>query len=128
MSIYGILPVAGKFIGFFLVPVYARVFQSTELGQIELITTLVSFLVFLINLEFYTSIGRYFYEKETIEKQRILVSTGLWMAVLSTLIVLLFCFLFQDSILRYYLNDPSLSYVLKIGFIYLENKFIKFER
>ena len=35
------------------------------------------------------------------------------------LIVLLFCFLFQDSILRYYLNDPSLSYVLKIGFIYL---------
>ena len=119
MSIYGILPVAGKFIGFFLVPIYARVFQSTELGQVELITTLVSFLVFLINLEFYTSIGRYFYEKETIEKQRILVSTGLWMTVLSTLIVLLFCFLFQDSILRYYLNDPSLSYVLKIGFIYL---------
>ena len=100
MSIYGILPVAGKFIGFFLVPIYARVFQSTELGQVELITTLVSFLVFLINLEFYTS-------------------TGLWMTVLSTLIVLLFCFLFQDSILRYYLNDPSLSYVLKIGFIYL---------
>lgn len=119
MSIYGILPVAGKFIGFFLVPVYARVFQSAELGQIELITTLVSFLVFIINLEFYTAIGRYFYEKETIEKQRTLVSTGLWMTVLSTFIVLFSCFLFKDVILRYYLNDTSLEYVLKIGFVYL---------
>ncbi len=119
ISIYGILPLVGKFIGFFLVPIYARVFQSSEFGQIELVTTLVNFIVYFINLEFYTSIGRYFYEKESLDKQKLLISTGLWMTVLSTIIVVTLCLLFQDYILQFYLSDIRLRKVLTVGILWL---------
>lgn len=119
ISIYGILPLIGKFIGFFLVPIYVRVFQSSEFGQIELVTTLVNFIVYLINLEFHTSIGRYFYEKENLYQQKALISTGLWMTAISTIIVISLCLVSQDYILRFYLNDMNLRKVLRVGILWL---------
>lgn len=119
ISIYGILPVVGKFIGFFLVPIYTRVFQSVEFGQIELVITLVNFLVYFINLEFYTSIGRYFYQKKDLNQQKILISTGLWMTVISTIIVIILCLIFRDFILQNYLSGVNLQFELLIAILWL---------
>ena len=119
ISIYGILPLVGRFIGFFLVPIYARVFSSAEYGQIQLVIALVNFLVYFISLEFYTSIGRYFYDRPELNRKRTLVSTGLWMTVMSAAIVVILCLVFQDAFLRYYLDDKALRGVLLAGVVWL---------
>lgn len=119
ISIYGILPVLGKFLGFFLVPVYARIFTTEAFGQIELIVTLVSFLMYLVNLEFYSAIGRYFYEKKDLEKQAVLISTGLLMTLGAAVVVLLLCVFLEPVILMHYLDGADLKYELRIGFIWL---------
>lgn len=94
-------------------------FKSSEFGQIELVTTLISFLAYFINLEFYTSIGRYFYQKDGKQQKKELVSTGLWMTLISTIIVVSLCFLFQDFILKFYFNDIGLRYIFIIGIVWL---------
>lgn len=119
ISIYGILPVLGKFMGFFLVPIYARVFSSEVFGQVELIVSLISFMMFLVNLEFYTAIGRFFYDKGELYKQKVLISTGLWLTVFAAVLVAILCFLFEDYILKFYLGGADLRYELRIGFIWL---------
>ena len=73
VTIYGVLPVAGKFIGFFLVPIYARVFSSAEFGVVELLVTLAHFLMFACNLEFYTAIGRFFYDSNSLDERKKLI-------------------------------------------------------
>lgn len=119
VSIYGILPLIGRFMGFFLVPIYARVFNSSEFGQIELVTTLVSFLAYLARSEFYTSVGRYFYQKSSIHEQQRLISTGLWLTILTSAAIVSLCFVFRNVILEYYLNSKSLGDVLNIGLMWL---------
>lgn len=119
ISIYGLLPVIGKFMGFFLVPIYARIFSSDSFGQIELIITLISFMMYLVNLEFYSAIGRYFYDRGLLQKQARLISTGLILTTFSALVVLLLCFLSENLILSSYLNNVDLKYELRVGFIWL---------
>lgn len=119
ISIYGILPIVGKFIGFFLVPIYARVFQAEEFGQIEMIVTLESFLLYLISMEYCTSIGRYFYKTDDLKGRRTLISSGLWLTVFNAAIVLSVCFLFRDVIVRVYLSGRDLGNVLDVGFLWL---------
>jgi O-antigen/teichoic acid export membrane protein len=119
ISIYGILPVVGKFMGFFLIPVYARVFSTVEFGIVELITTLVSFLVFACNLEIYTSVGRYFYEKESIKHKGVLISTGLFLTIITSLFVVLLSFLFEDTVLKQYIGSASYLKEYRFGIVWL---------
>lgn len=109
ISIYGILPVIGKFAGFFLIPIYARVFSSYEFGIVELIISLMSFIMFACNLEFYTAIGRFFYERKTLLEKRKLISTGLFLTLLFTIIVIFLAGIFKDDVIRYYLDDGEYS-------------------
>lgn len=109
ISIYGLLPIIGKFSGFLLIPVYARVFSSPEFGTLELIVTLIKFLLFVCNLEIYTSIGRYFYERETLEEKANLISTGLIITIASTLFVTFLVCWNQKLLLDSYIKSDSLS-------------------
>lgn len=75
------LPIINKFGSFLLVPIYVRVFSARDLGVVELIISSASLLIFLINLEFYGAIGRFFFECDSISEKRRLVSTGLLMTM-----------------------------------------------
>lgn len=119
VSIYGILPVSGKFIGFFLVPIYTRVFSSYEFGVVELILTLTSFLIFACNLEFYSAIGRFFYDKENIEEKKKLISTGLLLTLASTVIVVIISFLAEDFIKRSYFDNTDYIFEFRISLVWL---------
>ncbi len=119
VSIYGILPVVGKFIGFFLVPIYVRIFSAAEFGIVELLVTLVNFLMFACNLEFYTAIGRFYYENDSSAEKKKLVSTGLYLTLFFTSIVVFFAFLAEDSIINFYLKSNNYRFAYRLGIIYL---------
>ncbi len=122
ISIYGILPVAGKFAGFFLIPVYTRLFSSAEFGMLELLMTLIKFLLFACNLEFYNAIGRYFYEKESLDWRKSLISTGLFLTVITSIIIAIGSFLFKDEFYKFYLNsfDFQLEFKLCLVWLFME--------
>jgi O-antigen/teichoic acid export membrane protein len=119
VSIYGLLPIASKFIGFFLVPIYARVFSSTEFGVVELLVTLTSFLIFACNLEFYSAIGRFFYEKENLLDKKILISTGLILTLIVTTVIVIIAFLSQKLIKIYYFNDVDYTFEYRVSLIWM---------
>lgn len=119
LSIYGILPVVGKSVGFFLIPIYTRVFSAKEFGEMELIVSLIGLLVYFINLEFYTAVGRYLGECSEPSSRQRFVSTGLWMTCLTALIVSSAAFFSKDLLLRYYLNGEPLGEYLNIAFLWL---------
>jgi O-antigen/teichoic acid export membrane protein len=119
VSIYGILPVIGKFAGFFLIPIYARQFEAYEFGIVELLVTLAHFLMFVCSLEFYSAIGRYFYEKSTLQERKVLISTGLFLTVISTLTVVSLAFAFESSVISYYLKGEDYLSEYRISLIWL---------
>ncbi len=119
VSVYGILPVVGKFAGFILIPIYARQFEAYEFGIVELLVTLAHFLMFACNLEFYSAIGRYFYEKNNLEERRGLISTGLFLTVIATLIVVTIAFLYEDRVVSYYLEGGNYKQEYRISLIWL---------
>ena len=123
VTIYGVLPVAGKFIGFFLVPIYARVFSSSEFGIVELLVTLAHFLMFACNLEFYTAIGRFFYDSNSIDERKKLISTGLFLTLFFTITVVIAAIFAEGIIIDKYIksNDYLLAYRLSIIWLFLSS-------
>ena len=119
LSIYGVLPVLGKFIGFFLVPIYARVFNSEQFGVLELFVTLVNLLVFTCNLELYTAVGRFFYEYKSTLGKRSLVGTGLMLTIISSCVVCLLYFVFKPIILDKYIGSNIYDEVFILAGIWI---------
>ena len=74
-SIYGLIPVFGKFISIILLPLYTRVLTPEDYGAQDVLIQLAIFLTFLINLELYSGVGRYFYDKKDIIERKKLIST-----------------------------------------------------
>lgn len=86
-SIYGMIPIFGKFIGILLLPLYARALSPDDYGAQDILIQITIFITFLINLEMYGGVGRYFYEKTDFTDKRKLVSTGLWLTVLFAIVI-----------------------------------------
>lgn len=93
-SLYGIVPVANKLVGFFLIPVYTRVFAPEDFGILEMFSTSAMFAVFFVSLELYTGVSRFFFEYKDFNNKRKLVSTGFWLNVLSGFLV---CILISNT-------------------------------
>jgi len=92
--IYGIASSIGTFIGFFLVPIYTRIFSPEQYGIIDLISTVVSFIAILGMLQLESAISRYYFEAKDNYKRTQFISTAFWtiavFSVLWTVLMLLF--------------------------------------
>jgi O-antigen/teichoic acid export membrane protein len=113
------LPVIGKFAGFFLVPIYARVFSSYEFGIVELLVTLASFLMFACNLEFYSAIGRFFYEREALNERRKLISTGLFLTLFFTIVVIIISLISENLLFEEYFEGGNYRFEYRVSLIWL---------
>ena len=100
ISIYGILPVVGKFLNFLLVPIYAKAFTPEQYGIIDLFDALVFFLLIVASLEVPTAMGRYFYEEDTLEYRKKIVNTSLIVTLLRADVVVLLAVLFKRPLLE----------------------------
>lgn len=119
ISIYGMLPLIGKFIGFFLVPIYIRIFSSYEYGIVELVITLIQFLMFGCNMEIYSAIGRFFYGKPDIKGKKALISTGLYLTLTFSLITLIVVLLLKEFIITHYFKGGDYYQLLKVGLVWM---------
>jgi O-antigen/teichoic acid export membrane protein len=118
LSIYGILPVFTKFAGFLLVPIYVRVLSQYDYGIVELIISTISFGTYLINLELYAAVGRFYFDREGTKQKQKLVSTGLLLTLSSAVVVLIGFILFQKSIHRALFPVGNFFIELRLGLLW----------
>lgn len=111
-SVYGFLPVFTKFAGFLLVPIYVRVLSQYDYGIVELILSTVGFLTYIINLEFYGAVGRFYFDREGLPGRQRLISTGLFMTLASALLIAAICLMFQGGL--HDLLFPSGKYLIEL--------------
>lgn len=106
-SIYGLIPVLGKFISVLLLPLYTRVLTPEDYGAQDVLVQLAIFFTFLINLELYSGVGRYFYDKKDIIDKKKLISTGLWITILICIILVTLAFYFNNEIYKLFFETPK---------------------
>ncbi len=116
VSIYGLAPAFSKFVGFFLVPVYTRVFCPEEYGLIDLFQTFVYFLMILIELEIHSAVGRFFNQSRD---RKILVSTAFWFQVGLSLLVVFPLLYFCNDINLLLTDNESYNKIFLLAIMWL---------
>lgn len=77
-AVYGISGVLGRLIGFFLIPVYTRVFTPADLGTIALIDATVALATMLAVLGLDNASARWFYDSPRDEDRRETIASSFW--------------------------------------------------
>lgn len=119
ISIYGILPIVGKFLNFLLVPIYARAFPPESYGLIDLFDVLVYFLLILASFEIPTAMGRYFYAENTIDHRRKIINTSFILTIAFTIVTITLVLIFKGPILIKYLAGTEYENLLLVSLIWL---------
>lgn len=130
ISIYGILPVVGKFLNFLLIPLYAKLFTPGEFGIIDLFDAYIFFLLIFASFEIPTALGRLYYVQPTIEYKKVIVSTCFYLSVLFSVCICLVAFSIRNVVLRLYIGNIGYSnlYILSLLWLFLMsiNTFLSF--
>lgn len=116
ISIYGIAPAFSKGVGFFLVPVYTRVFSPAEYGVIDLFNMVIHLVTVLINLQIYSAVGRYFNQSED---KKALVSTAMWNEIFLSIIVLTPLIYFSKDINILLLGNTTYNTVFILALVWV---------
>lgn len=106
-SIYGLIPIVGKFLSVLLLPLYTRLLTPEEYGVQDILVQFAIFLTFLINIELYNGVGRHIYDRDDLKGKQRLVSTGLWLTVLMGIIVIALISVFHDAVYNMFFTDPG---------------------
>jgi O-antigen/teichoic acid export membrane protein len=106
-SIYGLIPIVGKFLSVLLLPLYTRLLTPEEYGVQDILVQFAIFLTFLINIELYNGVGRHIYDRDDIKGKQRLVSTGLWLTVFMGIIVIALISVFHDAVYNMFFADTS---------------------
>jgi O-antigen/teichoic acid export membrane protein len=86
--IYGLSRYLTKFIGVILLPLYTAVLTPEDYGILDLLSTIALVSGFLIVSGTDAALSYYFFRKEYHEERSVMISTGLWMRLLFSLVVL----------------------------------------
>lgn len=76
--VYGISGTVSRFIGFFLMPVYTRVFMPAEYGVIALVDTVTTLMSILVVLGLDHSSARWFYDTKDAEHRKCTIASWFW--------------------------------------------------
>ena len=97
-AIYGISGTIVKSIGFFLLPVYTRIFSPADYGVIALISTLTGLLGMFVILGLDNSSARWFYDTDESQDRKFTISSWFWCQLSVSCIVALGLVLFSTHI------------------------------
>jgi len=85
--IYGLGGVASKFIGFFLLPVYTRVFNPADYGIMDVIATMTALAGIILTAGTETALSYYFYKfRDPVEQRKTVTTTGFYLLAINALV------------------------------------------
>ena len=84
--VYGVAGVLSRFMSFFLVPIYTRVFTTEEYGVIGLVAATMGLLQILVVLALDNSAARWYYDTQDILDQKKSIGSWLWSQISISLI------------------------------------------
>lgn len=96
--IYSTAGLLGKAIGFIMLPVYAHYLRGEGYGTIGMIDVVLSVLTLLIGYGIQGAMTRFYYERETLEEHRQVVSSAIFVMLALTLSVSLPVVLFNKPV------------------------------
>lgn len=115
--VYGLASVMAKIIGIFLMPIYTRVFSPADYGAMAMCTLFTGLFGMFANLNIHSGVARDYYEVNSKDEKRILISTGLWHIVAFSLLVLAVSFLFADTIAEKFLGISEYLNAFKVSLL-----------
>lgn len=88
--IYGLGSTLGKFISFFLLPIYTRVFTPEDYGSLDLILSIIAIIAVFGMLQIETGLQRFYYEKESdLEKKKLMSSAFFFTFICSVIVIII---------------------------------------
>lgn len=119
ISIYGVLPIVGKFLNFILVPIYAKCFTPEQYGVIDLFDALVFFLLIVASLEIPTAMGRFFYDEDSMEHKRKIVNTSLILTLVFVGLTIAATLVCKRPVLEKFLAGSGYENMLYVAMVWL---------
>src|SRR5437773_6194695 len=117
--LYGIGSASQKFIGFLLFPLYAHLLSVKGFGAQDLILTAVTFMSGFLVLGVDSGATRYYYDSDTPEHKKTILSTWLWFQLLVSVPACLLLFACAEQICGLIFENSSLAPLFQLGIITL---------
>ena len=115
-SIYGMAPVIGRMVSFFMIPLYTAFITPTEYGIMELVNVVISLLQTVIGMGIVSGISVFYFETDIEEERNKVVSSafvGLGGLAFGSIIILMF---FSSMLAEYVLDSASLAKYFYVSF------------
>lgn len=113
---FGVATSIEKLLGFILLPIYTRYFNTIEYGIIDMIGVIISILIIFGLLQMETSLQRYYYDYTHLRKKLLIANVYLWTFILSLLLTLLL-FIFAEEVSNLIFKTAVNSELIKIASI-----------
>lgn len=115
MVLYGLLGGISKGAGFLLLPVLAQKFSPSELGVLDLMATITSFLSFLLTLQLESAVMRFWNDCKSEPERANLISSSIFLVLIVGVIALATMAIFSGRISQIIFNDLNHGYIIVIG-------------
>lgn len=112
--IYGLAGGLSKLSGLVIFPILVRAFSQSEYGAFEGISYLYAVFIPVMILGLDSAIARFYYDYESGNQRKQIVSEGFWIQTFTSLSLSIFIYVFSDNITILYLGDDQYSFLLKL--------------
>ena len=116
-AIYGLSSIVGRTINYMFVPLYTRVFTTDQFGIYTEMYAYVAFLIVLLTYGMETTFFR-FSSNDDYESEKVF-STGLVSLISSSLIFILSCIIFSQSIADWLKYPDHSEYIVWLSLIHI---------
>lgn len=110
--VYGLSGVLTRFVSIFLTPIYTGIFAPSDYGVVSLVTTIFALLSILLILSLDNSMGRWYYDSEDEQDQKITLNTFLWSCFSFAVLLSLIVIVFRDFIANQIIQEPATAPLL----------------
>lgn len=112
--VYGFSGILSRFVGFFLIPVYARVFSPQDYGAISLVTTTFAIVTIFVVLGLDSAAHRWYWDGKGITDQKATIASWTWCQTVVSLVFAAIIFLFSDHLANGILHDRHAGIYFRI--------------
>lgn len=112
---YGLGNALGRFIGFFLFPIYTRALTQADFGAQDLVFTAVTIISYFLILGLDSGTARHYYDAETSADREKILSTWLWFELLISIPICALFIIFAQPVCALIFNDGALAPFFRLG-------------